>query len=564
MTPERVPLTLPLAGIGERAIATLIDALLLLLGVIAVLFLYSVWGRGDLEADVRDASRNLVILVGVSFLVGVVGYDIFFDLAFAGRTPGKRAARLRVVDNAGQAPALLTSLLRNLLRLVDMLPVGYGVGVVVMFFTGTRRLGDLVAGTVVISERGRGVRAYDAARQAAGNVGAGFAAPAWTDADVVAAVDVITRTVGLASQPADIPCRRVLARLPPLTGTSDAPARALLAAALVSLADRNEGLAVRLRRLADVEDALRQALAGFETQKVSADIVDVTSRQAASELLLATRRGTPPRHLEALSLALLDLERRRRPKAAALAPRLRRFLAVEVPQAVWIERRNVARAATVLGLALVLGFAVSYADADLARALVGDDLAGEIERGAAWTDRIEREQAYASTSITIVLNNVGVGLRVFVLGILGGVATLIGLVSNGLSIGAVFGYATQLGTQETLLRFIVAHGPLELSMICVAGGAGLCLGRAVVSPGRRSRLKALREEGAQGLRLVVFATIGFGVVGTVEGFVSPGSHFPTSLNACVGALLWLLFAAWAVGARRFARPTYSGGGSMGT
>ncbi|MDP2340231.1 MAG: stage II sporulation protein M [Deltaproteobacteria bacterium] len=548
MTPERVPLTLPLAGIGERAIATVVDAMILVLVLAMILTIYSGWGRGDLEADVRNASRNLVIVLVVCFVVGLIGYDIFFDLVFAGRTPGKRAARVRVVDRSGQSPPLLTSLLRNMLRLVDMLPIGYGVGAVVMFFTGTRRIGDLVAGTLVISERDRGVRAYDAVKAAALDVL--VTAPAWSDADVAAAVDVVTRTVGLGKLPAEIPCKRVLQKLPAIAGApTDVPARALLAAAVVSMAEANEGLAVRLRRLADAEDALRKALAGFEDHSLDADVVDAAVRQASSELLLATRRQTPARHLESLSLALLDLERRRRPPAGPLGPRLRRFLAVDVPQAVWSERANIARAAGVLSLALVLGFAIAFADADLARALVGDDLAVEIENGAAWTNKIETDHAYASTSIAIILNNIAVGLRVFVYGVAGAVGTLLGLVSNGLSIGAVFGYATRLGTQETLLRFIVAHGPLELSMICVSGGAGLCLGRAVLSPGRRSRLQALREEGGRGLRLMVFAMIGFAVVGGVEGFVSPGTHFPTALNATVGALLWLLFAAWVVGAR---------------
>ena len=60
----------------------------------------------------------------------------------------------------------MTSLLRNLLRLIDMIPIGYGVGLVVMFFTGTRRVGDLVAGTVVISERGRGTHIVTLLREA--------------------------------------------------------------------------------------------------------------------------------------------------------------------------------------------------------------------------------------------------------------------------------------------------------------------------------------------------------------------------------------------------------------
>jgi len=558
LTPERVPLTLPLAGIGERAIATLVDAILLLLFGIALLFLYTVWGRGDLEADVRDASRSLLVVAGVVFIVSIVGYDVFFDLAFAGRTPGKRIARVRVIDASGRTPDLVTSLLRNGMRLVDLIPIGYGVGAIVMFFTGTRRLGDLVAGTVVVNERSRGIRAIDEVKRTA--AGLWVAAPAWSDAEVQSAVDVIQRTQGLESVAADGPCRRVLARLPgPVPGpvAGDAPPRQLLAAAVMALADNNAGLAARLRRLADVEDELHDAIVAFEAGLAAADTVDAVSRRASSELMLATRREVPGRHLEALSMVLLDLERRRRLRPGPALPRLIRYFKVDVPTTVWSERTQIARSAVIFAFAIAVGFVVSLADADVARALVGDDLAERIEKGANWTDEIERQQSYGSTSAGIIINNVMVGVRVFALGVVGGVGSLIMLFVNGLSLGAVFGYATALGTQETLLRFIVAHGPVELSMVCVAAAAGLCLGRAVLSPGRRTRARALREEGKKGLHLAAFATVGFCVVGTVEGFVSPGAHFPTALNATVGVVLWLLFAAWALTGRGTERQTSS-------
>jgi len=547
LTAERVPLLLPAAGLGERAIASCIDALLLLFLFIALLFVYTFWGRGDLEQDVSQATAWTAALVGLGLLATLVLYDVTFDVLGGGRTPGKRLVGLRVVDATGRAPDLLTSLLRNLLRLVDMLPIGYGTGVVVLFFTGTRRFGDLVAGTVVIHERTRGRHMVDLLERARGSLT--VAPPPWSDDDVLRAVDFVGRTEGLDATAADALCARVLAGLPAVSGEG-AAARARLAAAVVFLADEG-GMAARLRRLRDVEKALRAALdvlQGRAAPAVGDDVgerVDAAARAAASELLAATRRDVPARLLESLSLLLLESDRARRPPAPPASRRLQRFFAVDIPTAVWGERANVVRVAGVLAVAAGAGFVAGALDADVARALLGDDLAVEIERGAMWTDAIEREGNFAATSLSIIANNVGVGLRVFALGVLGGIAALIGVAHNGVALGAVFGYATQLGTQGTLMRFIVAHGPVELSMICVAGAAGLCLGRAVVSPGRRSRLRALREEGARGVRLVAFATVGFLVVGTVEGFVSPGQHFPFVVNVGVGVVLWVLFFGWA-------------------
>jgi uncharacterized membrane protein SpoIIM required for sporulation len=266
---------------------------------------------------------------------------------------------------------------------------------------------------------------------------------------------------------------------------------------------------------------------------------------ASSELLAATRRGVPARHLEALSLALLDVERRRRPPSPPLWPALQQLVGHEIPAAVWGERAGIARAAVVLFGSGALGFALAFLDPSLGRALIGDALTELVEQGARWTDQIERDGRYLQATLSIVFNNSLVGLRVFALGVLGGVATVLGLVSNGLSLGATFGTAVRLDTHETLTRFIIAHGPVELSMICVAGAAGFCLGRAVLSPGARTRVQALREEGRRGFLLVAFATIGFIVIGTVEGFVSPGAHFPTVGNAVVGIAMWLLFFGWA-------------------
>ncbi|OGQ20209.1 MAG: hypothetical protein A2138_09450 [Deltaproteobacteria bacterium RBG_16_71_12] len=262
------------------------------------------------------------------------------------------------------------------------------------------------------------------------------------------------------------------------------------------------------------------------------------------------------RHREALSLSLLAAERLRQTRAPARLA-LARFLGRDVPATVWAERTLVARAATILALGLLLGGGIAYGDTELGQALVGDQLAGEIERGAAWTDRIEADGSFAQASAQIIVNNVMVGVRVFALGLIGGVATLLGLLSNGVQIGAVFGYALRLGTADTLMRFVLAHGPVELTSICIAGAGGMCLGRALISPGRRTRMRALREEGARGVRLLTAAVLGFLCIGIVEGFVSPGRAFPAWLNAALGLGLWLLFWGWV---RAFGVPAAQPGG----
>lgn len=542
-TPERVQLVVPLAGLGERALAYLLDVGVLLLFAIAALFIYNVWG--DLQQDVGALSRMGTVLFVLAMFGVAVLYDVLFEVFGGGRTLGKRALKLRVLQASGRPPDVLASFLRNVMRLVDILPFGYAVGTVALFLTGTRRLGDLVADTFVVTERAR-------ARDPLALVRFATSAPStrrpWTDDQLLLAVGIVERTASLDQATASTLCARALAKIDGALAktTSPANARTELASQILAHLDAPTGVVVSLQRLVDAETSLARALVSLKDRKASmADVerVDHAIRRGASELMRAVRRNVPARQLESLSLALLDAERRRVPRAP-LAISMKRFFLYEVPSTVWAERGLVARAGAVLAVGLFVGGALAFSDAEMARTLIGTDLASAVERGANWTTSIEDNEAFAQVSVQIILNNVGVGLRVFALGIIGGIATMLGLLMNGLQIGATFGYALRLDTADTLLRFVLAHGPVELTMISVAGAGGMCLGRALLSPGRRTRLQALREEGARGAKLVVAASLGFMCIGMVEGFVSPGSMFPWPVNAAIGFTLLALFWVW--------------------
>src|SRR5690606_15341592 len=139
-------------------------------------------------------------------------YDVAFETLAGGRTPGKRLVRLRVVDRHGRAPALSTALVRNVCRAVDSLPAFYGVGTLSLFFTGTRRLGDLLAATVVLSERARERDPLALCRALVGD-GPIAPAPAWSDGEVLRALEMLERSRELPTPAAERLCGRVLARL---------------------------------------------------------------------------------------------------------------------------------------------------------------------------------------------------------------------------------------------------------------------------------------------------------------------------------------------------------------
>ena len=97
----------------------------------------------------------------------------------------------------------------------------------------------------------------------------------------------------------------------------------------------------------------------------------------------------------------------------------------------------------------------------------------------------------------ITTNNVQVTFMAFALGVTAGVGTVLALVFNGVgALGAPFGLYASKGIAGQILGFVLPHGVLELSAICIAGGAGFLLAGAILLPGARTRRDALADEGA--------------------------------------------------------------------
>ena len=152
-TPELVAIELPLAGIGSRFIAILVDYLIwgfffLVLGIVAAVILPALHFFGGLSAN-----WAIGIFVLIIFLLQW-GYFALFEAFGNGRTPGKRVARIRVIHQSGRGINFVEALARNLVRFVDYLPGFYAVGIVAMFISRrNQRLGDMVAGTLVVRDR---------------------------------------------------------------------------------------------------------------------------------------------------------------------------------------------------------------------------------------------------------------------------------------------------------------------------------------------------------------------------------------------------------------------------
>jgi uncharacterized RDD family membrane protein YckC len=141
-TPEGVEVELILAGIGSRFIAGAIDFTIQLVVIVSLALITR--PAGDAGAAIFSSAAFAMIFF----------YDVLFEVLGRGRTPGKRWTGLRVVREGGRPITLARSALRNILRLIDIMPGFYAVGMTTIFITSrNQRIGDLAAGTHVVRYR---------------------------------------------------------------------------------------------------------------------------------------------------------------------------------------------------------------------------------------------------------------------------------------------------------------------------------------------------------------------------------------------------------------------------
>lgn len=151
-TPEHVCFHVPIAGPTARFAAWLIDSFIRA----AILFVFAVTASiGGLAIGDAVSGLSAGLILVVVFILEW-GYYTFWEVTWNGATPGKRALDLRVVSVHGHPLRVSDSLLRNIARAADWLPWGYAIGLLSMAIDGKfRRLGDLLAGTMVVVEEKR-------------------------------------------------------------------------------------------------------------------------------------------------------------------------------------------------------------------------------------------------------------------------------------------------------------------------------------------------------------------------------------------------------------------------
>jgi uncharacterized membrane protein SpoIIM required for sporulation len=429
-----------------------------------------------------------------------------------------------------------------------------------------KRLGDLVAGTVVVRDR-PAEAAFAAPREPEPE--RSTEVPQLTDEEfrVLREFDARARTLPpdsrerLAARLAE----RFAARQPhrPETDTAflrelyeaeAARRRGRFAAAVPSASPRRGGaLSERLaaskqerwREFQAMADrASRRGLDAFDAQELPE--FARRYREVAADLARARTYGATPgiiHQLERLVGAGHNALYRDERKTWSL---VWHFFSRECPSAVVTARAYVivaflAFAVPALGAYVALRQHPALAEQVLPGALL--DRADEGVRlkrsGVGYAETVASARPLVAASI--ITNNIGVAFMCFASGVLVGVGSLFSLAFNGALIGAASGHYANRELLGFLWTFVAGHGVLELFAIWVAGGAGLLLGRAIIAPGDLARRDALVINGRLAMALIGAVVLLLLIAGAVEGFISSsGASLGMKLGVSVASAIFLV------------------------
>jgi len=275
-----------------------------------------------------------------------------------------------------------------------------------------------------------------------------------------------------------------------------------------------------------------------DVHRLSPDEIDMLGRlyrSATSDLALAQRDFPNHRvttYLNQLVARAHAVVYRSEPLALK---RLVRFATVGFPR-VYRETFIFTLIAALMFILPALGSGVSTAwQPQSARWLLpagAQNLIRTIERQELWTDIPINERPYVSSFI--MQNNIQVAFLAFGSGVLAGVFTLWIMLYNGLLLGGITGLTAHHGIGFELWSFVIGHGVIELSVIFMAGGAGLMLGWAIIHPGLLRRRDALAIAARKAVRLVIGCVPLLVLAGLIEGFISPAENIPWPVKWSIG------------------------------
>jgi uncharacterized membrane protein SpoIIM required for sporulation len=212
----------------------------------------------------------------------------------------------------------------------------------------------------------------------------------------------------------------------------------------------------------------------------------------------------------------------------------------DIPAVVWWLRPYILWSSLILVLAMGAGYALVHRYPELIALFASPDAIASVERGKLWTEGLLNIVPPSVLSVQILSNNIVVSLFAWCAGFLFGLGTLYMLGLNGLMLGAAFAFVSLHGLRDQFLTFIVAHGCVELSVMCLSGAAGAAVGEALARPGESGRIESFHLAALRSGKLLIACVLLLIGAGLIEGYVSPNPRIPLGARIAIGVSYWLL------------------------
>jgi uncharacterized membrane protein SpoIIM required for sporulation len=224
----------------------------------------------------------------------------------------------------------------------------------------------------------------------------------------------------------------------------------------------------------------------------------------------------------------------------------------EIPLVVTALRSRITWVTALFVLSAAAGWWLINSFPELISLIASEQMIQKVEDGKLWTDDLLNIMPSSLLSLQIFSNNIAVSVFAVCAGFLFGLGTFYIIATNGLMLGAIFAFTHQHGLADRLFEFVIAHGLVELSVICIAGAIGAAIGDSLIRPTHASRRESFQQCMHQmGPLLLLCALLMIGA-GLIEGFVSPDPTFPLVSRVVIGVSYWVLMVM-ALNGRLFGR-----------
>jgi uncharacterized membrane protein SpoIIM required for sporulation len=239
-------------------------------------------------------------------------------------------------------------------------------------------------------------------------------------------------------------------------------------------------------------------------------------------------------------------------KPANWLERLRTLFRDEIPDIVHELRTPILWVSLLFALSAAAGAWLVSTYPELVGLVASETMIDMVEEGRLWTDDLVNVVPSSILSVEILSNNVAVSLFAFCAGMLFGLGTFYMIAMNGFMLGAIFAFTHQHGMAGELGKFVVAHGMVELSVICIAGAAGVMLGESLIRPTHPTRRESFQHAAGKCGKLLFLCALLLVGCGFIEGYVSPDPTFPMINRLVIGFGWWVVMVAALTG-RLFGR-----------